>query len=577
MHCCRRLFLWLFLGLVLVAVLVAAHQLWRVLALEVAGAINADGVVYLIVGRGLLNGLIPYADLFESKPPGMFLLSVLSLVATGDDRGALLLQVGVLIALPALLAVFAWHELRARADSVHRRTVIAIATLVGMLLALVVEERCGGFQTESFGAFFASLYLLHVMVRPNASAKSAIAVNAGLLLATVGLKEPFLLTMLAGLLLVVRDTKHFREVFLIPLVVAIACGAAVLGTLGYLGPYLTIYLPAMLDARISADVLEPLWIRGFAVGRVLAGLAKFSLGPLFGWLFAILWLTAPLLKTHRREISTLFLALVGSCVAYFCLVETGVLLTVLHAVTILPMSFHHAAGFMALRLSIYILLLLLTIVLLRWEQRRGLMLPTLLGCAALYLTSVAIGVANYLSWHWGFAVPVLFALVLLLVRDASQQPRWPIPLVVTGILSCIMALTYQPSPHHLGELESWRRNDSSAVTRPVSRRFDELLDHCHIATYFSLDAEIELADSRHSPLGPIFVMRDHTNYLPPDHPLLQQTYANIRSHAQLIVVESGSHLDDLHLDLKSKFTSDAPACAQEFLPLDHLILYFRKS
>ena len=53
--------------------------IWRV---RISGDLN----LYFSVGRGLLNHLQPYADLFEDKPPGIFFLSALSLALTGDNK-----------------------------------------------------------------------------------------------------------------------------------------------------------------------------------------------------------------------------------------------------------------------------------------------------------------------------------------------------------------------------------------------------------------------------------------------------------------------------------------------------------
>jgi hypothetical protein len=161
MHPARRLASYVLLAVTLVAAVNAAYFLGQVLALELRGAIDSAGFLYLMVGRGILNGLHPYVDLFESKPPGMFLLAALSLVITGDERAAMLMQVGIFVALPILLGAFAWREVRHHPDGLHRGSITGIAGLVGILLALYLEERSGGFQTESFGAFFASLYFLH--------------------------------------------------------------------------------------------------------------------------------------------------------------------------------------------------------------------------------------------------------------------------------------------------------------------------------------------------------------------------------------------------------------------------------
>jgi hypothetical protein len=67
----RRLPAWLFLTVTLVAIVVVAVPLGRVLSLEASGAINPDVVMYLIVGRALLNDQRPYVDLFETNCPSI--------------------------------------------------------------------------------------------------------------------------------------------------------------------------------------------------------------------------------------------------------------------------------------------------------------------------------------------------------------------------------------------------------------------------------------------------------------------------------------------------------------------------
>lgn len=549
----------------------------HVLVLEGRGAIDPDGVVYMIVGRGMLNGLRPYVDLFESKPPGMFFLGALSLVTTGDDRGALFLQVAIFTCLPLLLAGFAWHEVRKEPDWLRRHAVIGTSLLLGLLITLFLEERSGGFQTESFGAFFASLYLLRLFLQRPISTKTGTAINACLLLCTLGLKEPFFLTVLAGVLLLTRNKEDFIRAFLVPLGIAAVIGTAILAALSYLGPYLSLYVPTMLASRIQPNLLEPLWARGFGVGRLFVNLGRFAAAPLVGAIFAFLWFMAPALKTRVRDTRMLLLTLVTSAVLYVLLIYTRVFLVLLVAISRLNVSFHDAGGFIALRAGAYFMVAALAIGLLMYQHKRGLMFSTLAGCAALYFTCTAVGITDETSWHWGFAFPFLFSLALLFVRYAGQGTSLDIPVATVTIVSIAAGLMYQPSDGHLQYLRENLAHNSSGVNWPIARRFDQLLDRCHLSSYFADSSEIPLAMSRHSPLGPIFVLRDHTNYLPPDHPLLQQTYANIRDRGQLIVLGPGSHIAELVPDVLAGFTDQVPACAADLLPLDGLKVLFRRS
>src|SRR5262249_53570701 len=54
-------------------------DLYGALVLEAQGFLSPDVLIYLTIGKGMLNGLHVYRDLFESKPPGIFLLSAISL------------------------------------------------------------------------------------------------------------------------------------------------------------------------------------------------------------------------------------------------------------------------------------------------------------------------------------------------------------------------------------------------------------------------------------------------------------------------------------------------------------------
>src|SRR2546422_741744 len=77
----RKPVTWTLVGL-LFSMPFAIWELIRRVQLELLGAVQPDAYLYFTVGRGILNGLLPYKDLFETKPPGMFLLSALSLWIT---------------------------------------------------------------------------------------------------------------------------------------------------------------------------------------------------------------------------------------------------------------------------------------------------------------------------------------------------------------------------------------------------------------------------------------------------------------------------------------------------------------
>ena len=55
-----------------------------IVSFELNHAYNWDSPLYWAVGRGMINGLKPYAEMYENKPLGIFLVSALSFLLTDD-------------------------------------------------------------------------------------------------------------------------------------------------------------------------------------------------------------------------------------------------------------------------------------------------------------------------------------------------------------------------------------------------------------------------------------------------------------------------------------------------------------
>jgi hypothetical protein len=70
----------------------STYHLIYILSAESQRSVS-DYLLYTVVGRGILNGLTPYIDLFESKPPGMFLLAAVSLLVSGIEGFTVFLRI----------------------------------------------------------------------------------------------------------------------------------------------------------------------------------------------------------------------------------------------------------------------------------------------------------------------------------------------------------------------------------------------------------------------------------------------------------------------------------------------------
>lgn len=256
----------MYIVILAVAVVVTAGDLVRRFLYELQGPITWDTTIYLAVGRGILNGLLPYRDLFETKPPGIFLLGGLSLWLHGDAAIAAVAQAIAIALIPFCMAWAAWHLARPH-DARVQILVLFAAFLMGGTLALYTAERAGEFQVESFGVAFSALYIAAIASHHFRAHWWTMAIASFSLLGAIGMKEPFLLSTFAAALILFADAPYLLlRLYLLPLAMAAVVGGGVMGVLGYLGPYLSIYIPYMLEKHIS--IVGPWWERGWAWGRL---------------------------------------------------------------------------------------------------------------------------------------------------------------------------------------------------------------------------------------------------------------------------------------------------------------------
>ena len=259
--------------LLLVGTVLGYHLFERILY-ELQGPLNADSTLYLGVGRGILNGLIPYIDLFETKPPGVFLLSSLSLWLTKGTMLISVLQIISIAIIPISLLLIARNISKNNNKNLGLLSQV-ITVLLGLVWALYMGERSGEFQVESFGSMFATLYLVTITLDDKKHMSVRRTVTAGLLLmCAIGMKEPFVLTALASVLLIYATSpSRIIDRFVKPCALAAVLGFFALSVLRYLGPFLSIYLPEMLGNHIHSH--GPLWQRALNWQKLFYNLEQF--------------------------------------------------------------------------------------------------------------------------------------------------------------------------------------------------------------------------------------------------------------------------------------------------------------
>lgn len=565
-------------GLLVLAVLMLLKAGWdlsRVLLLEASGAIDSDALLYMTVGRGLLNGLTPWLDLFESKPPVMFLIATLSLGITGTESLALLLQVLIVVALPLLLGFCTWQWTRG-SERTERWMLVALAITMGVQVMLYLEERAGGIQAESFGVFAVCLYAWLLLRWSNALTWRRILTLGALMAVAIETKEPFILMLFATALLTAEHPKMLLRSFVLPLLCAGIIAVAALFVLGWLPTYTGIYLPSMLGGRIHEGAIDPLWVRGFTAGRVFGNLTLYYTAPPLGWLLAACWLATPLLLTRTRpNIIDVAVTVVGGLVAYVVLIEGFLYAVLVNAwrsgmVLKVVLPFLMPTVVFGLLCAAFAALLFL-----QWRRRR--LWNACAAIIALYVSAMTVGIASYSVNHFAFAVPVFFTLLLLFVRHASNAERRS-PWILWPVAACTLLAValYRPSEKHLDFLRE-RRQYSSRMQMERSRAVDALLDSCDVDRYGSIEATLRVGFTRHSPLGPLLMMNFFRNVWPQDHPLFDVTRRRIAEQAGIVLAVNDIDDPVLKTVIEERFTTDAPPCAAAHMPIEGLTVYFRKA
>jgi len=515
-----------------------------------------DSGVFWAVGRGIINGLQPYTDLFEIKPPGIFWTSALSLGVGGDMTIGHALSAAVICLLPILLLLS-----RPGSD----KMTIALTLLLGTLLSDFTSLNSGEYQVEAFGSFFGIAYAVIMQrsfgksVKYRDIAAASVAIGGAIVF-----KEPFLLSCAAIGLLYAEKPQRFCTMFLAPLVLALILGTGIFYLLGYLDPYLNVYLAEMMGNHVYRYG-SPI-VRGLDVTRLFVQTARFS--PFFFLL--LLGCIASFIHATKRTLTrfeTYNVLLVG--------ISTIAL--------VIPSLFHQLALYVvapsetlrtllwigySVRILAGIGFLIGSINIVRLDPAPSRILRVI---GALILATLAAGSGGeFYGHHFVFAVPVFAALMLQWLHSNRnlQTNR-----LAAGIVILILAATF----FHVrrDNVEALQLADSS-VPQLTALEIDRILDACGQERYMHIGGLTStFGFTQHSPLGPLFWQRN--DLLDATHAYFQESVLDALREADTVLYREdrlGDIQDEVHDYLSKNFTTTPPTCAGTVQPnLDGQLLF----
>ncbi len=265
--------------------------------------LSGDASIFMTVGRGILNDLTPYQDLFETKPPGIFLIYALSL-HWFDGIGLLRLIMLIICACSPLL--FIWLSLQSIPKQSSKRRLFF--GLIAFCFAIIINLRIMP-EWDRFQLLANFLLFLYTMLLVSVNNYwTRVIIGAVILFVISLLREPLILLYIGISILMIPSLRGCMIQVVYSSFFALCLWFVFMLTTGYLWPYFHIYLPNILITR--GDGILSLLTGSLRIWNFLYELKNFSL--LFSLAFILLCLSL---------VSKLLIEQKNNCIRVQCLLR----------------------------------------------------------------------------------------------------------------------------------------------------------------------------------------------------------------------------------------------------------------
>ncbi len=248
---------WIVVACLAVALILnSVNELIFRLSYELEEIGNYDTYLYYTVGRALSEGKQPYLEMYENKPPMIYLLSAISYKLFGNyylTNVCAFLSFVTMLIVPIVFCIISWKKRKPNAILGALTLIFTLATSI--LFMFFSEEKSAEVQIESFGTasiLLAILFCYLTDLKKDVKFYSVWVILSGVFMGIATMfKEPFALVGGVALLMFSHNKRDLLYKIVFPAVWAVVTCVIILLLSNCFVPYFTIYLKNMFSSHIS--------------------------------------------------------------------------------------------------------------------------------------------------------------------------------------------------------------------------------------------------------------------------------------------------------------------------------------
>jgi|GEM_PF-6728454 len=569
---------------------------------------NSDAELFLAMGRGILNGLHIYRDLFESKPPILFLLAAL-VNYFGNYSLFVWIQVLLLFLLAPTLVFFSWRK----TGNLYKTS---ICFLLGITIATQSLMWSWGFEGEGFALLFAIL--------PTLLWKRSLCLAGVSLGIAAMIKEPFVVSAGMAMLVFCEGREDFRRL-LYTVLIGIGSSLCILLLSGVFIDYFTLYLPEMFTGRVNSYIMypdygkrlyflisAPLWVKTLEVYKIFLFLADPVTSLLLPVFFIGCLVIFPCIRAKDFRIRSMVFSAAFMLAAVFAGAKLFFAYEFLSVITLLGKQIPWSNPIVLYVLSLVLLpIMLLSVfsgfVYWKWRTSRQVVFLTIAATVGLFLTGALMTYGGFYDGmrYTIFAFPFLIAVALYCITHGRKFMLFITALLIFNVfMPGRFTKTFAFNSEAIKAIE---RTNQFALAGP---KLDSIMDSCKYDRYFLANTHIQplMAFTSHSPYQISYGQQRAVGSLgfsapAPPNKFFAEKFQTDMHDTQIIVAaltddpfqkqdkvhnERIKRMDpipdsptsripvDLVPTMQKDFTLIPPPCAEGIAPIKGIKIFFRK-